>query len=148
MRSGEKERLGIIRMITAAIKQREVDERITLDDAQVLSVLEKMIKQRKESLTQFQAGNRPDLVDKETREISLLQGYMPSQLSDAEIDALISDAIAATGAASIKDMGKVMSKAAEVEIFLGIDHPVRFSFDIAGGNGHVEYLLAPRIEAD
>ena len=108
MRSGEKERLGIIRMITAAIKQREVDERITIDDAQVLSVLEKMIKQRKESLTQFQAGNRPDLVDKETREISLLQGYMPSQLSDAEIDALISDAIAATGAASIKDMGKVM----------------------------------------
>ena len=108
MRSGEKERLGIIRMITAAIKQREVDERITLDDAQVVSVLEKMIKQRKESLTQFQAGNRPDLVDKETREISLLQGYMPSQLSDAEIDALISDAIAATGAASIKDMGKVM----------------------------------------
>ena len=108
MRSGEKERLGVIRMITAAIKQREVDERITLDDAQVLSVLEKMIKQRKESLTQFQAGNRPDLVDKETREISLLQGYMPSQLSDAEIDALISDAIAATGAASIKDMGKVM----------------------------------------
>jgi hypothetical protein len=108
MRSGEKERLGIIRMITAAIKQREVDERITVDDAQVLSVLEKMIKQRKESLTQFQAGNRPDLVDKETREISLLQGYMPSQLSDAEIDALIGDAIAATGAASIKDMGKVM----------------------------------------
>ncbi len=108
MRSGEKERLGVIRMITAAIKQREVDERITLDDAQVLSVLEKMIKQRKESLTQFQAGNRPDLVDKETREISLLQGYMPSQLSDAEIDALIGDAIAATGAASIKDMGKVM----------------------------------------
>ena len=108
MRSGVKERLGIIRMINAAIKQREVDERITLDDAQVLSVLEKMIKQRKESLTQFQAGNRPDLVDKETREISLLQGYMPSQLSDAEIDALISDAIAATGAASIKDMGKVM----------------------------------------
>ncbi len=108
MRSGEKERLGIIRMITAAIKQREVDERITLDDAQVLSVLEKMIKQRKESLTQFQAGNRPDLVDKETREIRLLQGYMPSQLSDAEIDALIGDAIAATGAASIKDMGKVM----------------------------------------
>ena len=108
MRAGEKERLAAIRMITAAIKQREVDERITLDDAQVLSVLEKMIKQRKESLTQFQAGNRPDLVDKETREISLLQGYMPSQLSDAEIDALISDAIAATGAASIKDMGKVM----------------------------------------
>jgi uncharacterized protein YqeY len=108
MRSGEKERLGLIRMITAAIKQREVDERITLDDAQVLSVLEKMIKQRKESLVQFQAGNRQDLVDKEAAEITLLQGYLPSQLSDAEIDALIGQAIAATGAASIKDMGKVM----------------------------------------
>jgi len=108
MRSGEKERLGLIRMITAAIKQREVDERITLDDAQVLSVLEKMIKQRKESLVQFQAGNRQDLVDKEAAEITLLQGYLPSQLSDAEIDALIGQAIAATGAATIKDMGKVM----------------------------------------
>jgi uncharacterized protein len=108
MRAGQKERLGVIRMITAAIKQREVDERITLDDAQVLSVLEKMIKQRKESLVQFQAGNRQDLVDKETAEIVLLQSYMPTQLSGAEIDALISDAIAAVGAASIKDMGKVM----------------------------------------
>jgi uncharacterized protein YqeY len=108
MRSGEKERLGVIRMITAAIKQREVDERITLDDAQVLSVLEKMIKQRKESVVQFQAGSRPDLVEKETAEITLLQTYMPSQLSDAELDGLIADAIAATGAASIKDMGKVM----------------------------------------
>ena len=109
MRSGEKERLGLIRMITAAIKQREVDERITLDDTQVLSVLEKMIKQRKESLVQFQAGNRQDLVDKEAAEIILLQGYLPSQLSDSEIDALISDAIGATGAASVKDMGKVMA---------------------------------------
>jgi uncharacterized protein YqeY len=108
MRSGEKARLGVIRMITAAIKQREVDERITLDDAQVLGVLEKMIKQRKESLVQFQAGNRPDLVEKESAEITLLQGYMPSQLSDAEIDALIGDAVMATGAATIKDMGKVM----------------------------------------
>ena len=108
MRSGEKERLGVIRMITAAIKQREVDERITLDETQVLSVLEKMIKQRKESLVQFQAGNRQDLVDKESAEITLLQGYLPSQLSDTEVDGLISDAIAASGAASIKDMGKVM----------------------------------------
>jgi uncharacterized protein len=108
MRSGEKERLGTIRMITAAIKQREVDERITLDDAQVLSVLEKMIKQRKESLEQFKAGNRPDLADKEAAEITLLQGYLPSQLSAAELDALIDEAVAATGAASIKDMGKVM----------------------------------------
>jgi uncharacterized protein YqeY len=109
MRSGEKERLGVIRMITSAIKQREVDERITLDDAQVLSVLEKMIKQRKESLVQFQAGNRQDLVDKESAEITLLQGYLPSQLSDADIDGLINDAIAASGAGSIKDMGKVMA---------------------------------------
>jgi hypothetical protein len=109
MRSGEKVRLGVIRMITAAIKQREVDERITLDDTQVLSVLEKMIKQRKEALVQFQAGNRQDLVEKEAAEITLLQGYLPSQLSDAEIDSLIKDAIAATGAASIKDMGKVMA---------------------------------------
>jgi uncharacterized protein len=108
MRSGEKERLGLIRMITAAIKQREVDERIMLDDSQVLSVLEKMIKQRKESLVQFQAGHRQDLVDKEAAEITLLQSYLPSQLSDAEIDALIAEAIQATGAASIKDMGKVM----------------------------------------
>jgi uncharacterized protein YqeY len=109
MRSGEKERLGIIRMITSAIKQREVDERITLDDSQVMSVLEKMIKQRKESVAQFQAGNRQDLADKEAAEITLLQTYLPAQLSDAELDALIGEAIAATGAASIKDMGKVMA---------------------------------------
>ena len=109
MRAGEKERLGVIRMITSAIKQREVDERIVLDDAQVLVVLEKMIKQRKESVAQFQAGNRQDLVDKESAEITLLQTYMPSRLSDAELDALIAEAVATTGAASIKDMGKVMA---------------------------------------
>jgi uncharacterized protein YqeY len=109
MRSGERERLGVIRLITSAIKQREVDERIVLDDTQVLSVLEKMIKQRKESVAQFQAGNRQDLVDKENSEITLLQGYMPSPLSDAELDSLIGEAIASTGAASIKDMGKVMA---------------------------------------
>jgi uncharacterized protein YqeY len=108
MRSGEKERLGVIRMVTAAIKQREVDERISLDDSQVLTVLEKMIKQRKESVSSFQAGNRPDLVEKETAEIALLQTYLPSQLSEAEVDALIADAIKTTGAASVKDMGKVM----------------------------------------
>jgi len=109
MRSGEKERLGVIRMITAAIKQREVDERIILDDSQVLSVLEKMIKQRKESVVQFKAGNRQDLVDKENAEIALLQGYLPAALSGDEIDALINESVAATGAASIKDMGKVMA---------------------------------------
>jgi hypothetical protein len=108
MRAGEKERLGVIRMITSGIKQREVDERISLDDAQVVAVIEKMIKQRKESLVQFQAGNRQDLVDKESAEIALLQTYLPAQLSGAEIDALIAEAIAATGAASVKDMGKVM----------------------------------------
>jgi uncharacterized protein len=109
MRSGEKERLGVIRMITSAIKQREVDERIMLDDSQVLNVLEKMIKQRKESVVQFQAGNRQDLADKETAEITLLQTYLPAQLSDAELDALIGEAVATSGAASIKDMGKVMA---------------------------------------
>ncbi|MGC2031946.1 MAG: GatB/YqeY domain-containing protein [Steroidobacteraceae bacterium] len=109
MRAGAKERLGLIRMITAAIKQREVDERIVLDDTQVLIVLEKMIKQRKESLVQFQAGNRQDLVEKEAAEITLLLGYLPTQLSAAEIDALIAEAVAATGATSIKDMGKVMA---------------------------------------
>jgi uncharacterized protein len=109
MRSGERERLGVIRLITSAIKQREVDERIVLDDSQVLSVLEKMIKQRKESVVQFQAGNRQDLVDKENSEITLLQGYMPSQLGDAELNSLIGEAVASTGASSIKDMGKVMA---------------------------------------
>jgi uncharacterized protein len=109
MRSGEKERLGVIRMITSAIKQREVDERIMLDDSQVLNVLEKMIKQRKESVLQFQAGNRQDLAGKETAEITLLQTYLPAQLSDVELDALIGEAIATSGAASIKDMGKVMA---------------------------------------
>jgi uncharacterized protein YqeY len=108
MRSGEKERLGVIRMLQAAIKQREVDERITLDDAQVLAVLEKMLKQRRESIAQYEAGNRADLVAKETAEMAVLQVYMPAQLGEAELDALIAAAITQTGAASIKDMGKVM----------------------------------------
>jgi hypothetical protein len=108
MRAGEKERLATIRMLLAAIKQREVDERIQLDDSQVLAVLEKMVKQRKEAIAQFQSGGRDDLVAKETAEITVLQHYLPTQLSDAELDALIAEAIASTGAASIKDMGKVM----------------------------------------
>jgi uncharacterized protein YqeY len=108
MRSGEKDRLAVIRLLQAAIKQREVDERITLDDAQVTSVLEKMIKQRKESIVAFEKGGRADLVAKETGEIAVLQPYLPAQLSEAELDAIIGEAIAATGAASIKDMGKVM----------------------------------------
>jgi uncharacterized protein len=109
MRSGEKERLGTIRLIMAAIKQREVDERITLDDTQVISVLEKMGKQRRESITQFQQGGRTDLVEKETAELKVIGAYLPSQLSEGELDALISEAITQTGAASVKDMGKVMN---------------------------------------
>jgi uncharacterized protein len=109
MRAGEKERLAGIRMIQAAIKQREVDERIQLDDAQVLSIIEKMIKQRREAITQFEAGGRADLVAKETAEIAQLQAYLPAQLSPAELEALIAAAIAETGAATIKDMGKVMA---------------------------------------
>ena len=109
MRSGEKERLATIRLALAAIKQREVDERIVLEDSQVLAVLEKMIKQRKESVAQFESGGRADLVAKEQAEMTVLQGYLPAQLSAAELDGLIAEAIAATGAASIKDMGKVMA---------------------------------------
>jgi uncharacterized protein YqeY len=109
MRAGDKERLGTIRLALAAIKQREVDERITLDDPQVLGVLEKMIKQRREAITQFASGGRADLVSKETAEIGVLQAYLPAQMNAAEIDALITEAIAATGASSIKDMGKVMA---------------------------------------
>jgi uncharacterized protein YqeY len=95
-------------MLQAGIKQREVDERIELDDAQVLAVIDKMIKQRKESVVQFQAGNRADLVAKESAEIAVLTAYLPAQLGDAELDAMIREAIAATSAASMKDMGKVM----------------------------------------
>jgi uncharacterized protein len=109
MRAKDSERLGTIRMITAAIKQREVDERITLNDTQVLSVIEKMIKTRKESVVQFKSGGRDDLVARETREIELLQGYLPSQLSEGEVDALIGEAIAESGATSIKEMGKAMA---------------------------------------
>ena len=110
MRSGEKDRLGLIRMLLAAVKQREVDERIVLDDAQVLSVIEKMVKQRKESVTQFQQGGREDLAATELREIDWLTGYLPAQLAAEELAAIIDEAVAATGAASIKDMGKVMAQ--------------------------------------
>ncbi len=108
MRASEKERLSTIRMVQAAIQQREVDERIKLDDAQVIAVLEKMVKQRRESIVAFEQGGRADLADKEKTEIALLQSYLPAQLSEAEVDALINEAIASTGAASMKDMGKVM----------------------------------------
>jgi uncharacterized protein YqeY len=109
MRSGDKDRLGTIRLIMAAVKQREVDERITLDDTQLLSVLEKMGKQRRESIAQFQAGGRADLVAKENAELTIINAYMPAPLADDELDALINAAISETGAATIKDMGKVMA---------------------------------------
>ena len=108
MRASDKERLSTIRMVQAAIKQREVDERIALDDAQVLAVLEKMVKQRRESIAAFEQGGRADLADKEKAEIQILAAYLPEQLTEAEVDALIQAAIAETGAASMKDMGKVM----------------------------------------
>jgi len=109
MRAGDKDRLAIVRLILSAIKQREVDERIQLDDAQCLSVIEKMAKQRRESIAQFASGGRADLVDKETAELNTLTSYLPAAMSEAELDALITESIAAAGAASIKDMGKVMN---------------------------------------
>jgi uncharacterized protein YqeY len=108
MRSGDKPRLGVIRLITSAIKQREVDERIVLDDSAVMAILEKMIKQRRDSVTQFQAGGRPELAEAETAEIAILQAYLPAALSAAELDGIIQAAIAESGASSVKDMGKVM----------------------------------------
>jgi len=108
MRASEKERLLTIRMVQAAIKQREVDERVVLDDTQVIAVIEKMVKQRRESIAAFEQGGRADLAEKEQSEIALLQVYLPAQLSAAEVDALIKEAIATTGATSMKDMGKVM----------------------------------------
>ncbi len=108
MKAGEKDRLSCIRMLQAGIQQREVDERITLDDAQVFAVIDKMIKQRRESVAQFEAGQRADLVEKESAEIALLSGYLPAQLDAVELDRLIREAIATTGAASMKEMGKVM----------------------------------------
>ena len=108
MRAKDKPRLGVVRLVLAAIKQREVDERIELDDAQVLAVLDKMVKQRRDSLTQFTDAGRQDLADQESFELSVLQEYLPAALSEAEIDALITAAIESTGAASMKEMGKVM----------------------------------------
>ena len=110
MRAKDKERLAAIRLITAAIKQREVDERIELDDEQVLLVLDKMCKQRRESISQFEKAGRDDLVAKEVSELEIIQGYLPRQLDNEEIAALIDVALAETGASSIKDMGKVMGQ--------------------------------------
>jgi uncharacterized protein YqeY len=108
MRARETERLGTIRLLLAAIKQREVDERIVLDDAAITAVIDKMIKQRKDSISQFEAAGRTDLVEKESAELTILSAYMPEQLSDAEIAAEVQAAVAQTGAAGPQDMGKVM----------------------------------------
>ena len=108
MKARDKDRLKVVRLIMAAIQQVEVDQRIELDDAAVLAVLDKMVKQRRDSVEQFQNGNRDDLVAIELAEISILETYLPEQLSDAELDAIIDDAISSTGAESIRDMGKVM----------------------------------------
>jgi uncharacterized protein YqeY len=109
MRARETARLSTIRMLLAAIKQREVDERIELTDADVLSVIEKMLKQRKDSITQFEAGRREDLAAIERAEVAVLTGYMPAPLADAEIDAEVAAAIASTGAVGMAGMGKVMA---------------------------------------
>jgi uncharacterized protein YqeY len=108
MKAAEKRKLGIIRLILAAIKQREVDERIELDDTQVLAVLDKMVKQRRDSVEQYTRANRDDLAEQERYEIEICQGYMPEAMSEEEIAKLVDEAVIASGAASMKDMGNVM----------------------------------------
>lgn len=108
LKAGDKERLKVLRLTLAAIKQQEIDQRIELDDAGVLTLLGKMVKQRKDSIAQFTDGGRQDLADAEQREIEVLEGYLPAPLSDDETAALIEEALTATGAAAISDMGKVM----------------------------------------
>jgi hypothetical protein len=110
MKAREAQRLGALRLLTAAIKQREVDERIELDDAQVLGVIDKMIKQRRDSIAQYEKGGRPDLAAQEQFEIGVLSAYLPQQATDAEIDAIVAEAVAATGAKGVADMGKVMGQ--------------------------------------
>ena len=109
MKAREAEKLGALRLLLAAVKQREVDERITLDDTGVIAVIEKMIKQRKDSISQFEKALRQDLADKEKFEIGVLEAYLPQQLSAAEVEAIIGEAVASTGATSPADMGKVMA---------------------------------------
>jgi len=108
MKARESQRLGALRLISAAMKQREVDERIELKDEQVIAILDKMLKQRRESLSQYQTAGRQDLSDQEQFEIELIQQYLPAQMSEEEVDQLVQEAISQTGANSIKDMGKVM----------------------------------------
>ncbi|MBS4096812.1 MAG: GatB/YqeY domain-containing protein [Sulfuricella sp.] len=109
MRAKDAPRLGAIRLLLAAVKQREVDERIELSDEQIVAVIEKMLKQRRDSISQYEAASRQDLADAEKFEVSVLQAYMPQALSDAEVEALVVAAVASSGAGGIKDMGKVMA---------------------------------------
>lgn len=109
MRDRDAPRLSAIRLLLAAIKQREVDERIELDDAQVIAVIEKMLKQRRDSISQYEAAARQDLADAEKFEVTVLQRYMPQPMTEAEIEALVVQAVSASGAAGVKDMGKVMA---------------------------------------
>ncbi len=109
MRAKEAQRLGAIRLLLAAMKQREVDERIELSDEQVVAIIEKMLKQRRDSISQFEAAGRQDLADGEKFEMTVLQAYMPQALSDAEVEALVVAAVVSSGAAGVKDMGKVMA---------------------------------------
>jgi len=108
MKAGDKDRLKVVRMVLAAIKQQEVDQRIELDDAAVLTVLNKMVKQRRDSIAQFRDGGRDDLAAAEEAEILVLESYLPEQMDDAEVDALIDAAIGETGAEGMRDMGRVM----------------------------------------
>ena len=109
MKAGDKRRLGVVRLINAAIKQREVDERVELDDTQVLVVLDKMLKQRRDSITQYEQAGREDLAAQERFEVGVCQAYMPSALAEDEIAGLIAEAIDSTGASGMQDMGKVMA---------------------------------------
>ena len=109
MRAGDARRRDAIRLLQAALKQREVDERIELDDAAVITVIEKMLKQRRDSIAQYESAHRQDLADAEKFEVSILQGYMPAALSDTEIDAAIAEAVSAIGAKGPQDMGRVMT---------------------------------------
>ncbi len=110
MRAGDKLRLKTLRSVTAAIKQREIDERIELDDTAVVAIVEKMLKQRRESVEQYEKGNRPDLAEAEQAEIAILKDYLPEPLSDDELDKLIDQAIAASGASDVSGMGSVMGR--------------------------------------
>ena len=133
MKSGDKERLAVIRLMMSAMKQVEVDERIELDDSRVLGILDKMVKQRRESISQFKAGARDDLADKEQAEIDIISDFLPQALTEAEIETIINSAISETGAASMKDMGKVM----------GIVKPqITGRADVGAVSGKIKSLLS------